>query len=151
MYDKNIVNRAVIHYLHFNRSLRKVARVYGCGYTTLGGWVRKNLGSSAPPPRKRKSPVSDAIRDAVAQCVADDPFTTLADIVRRIQTNFPTATEGTRAGGSCSYVRLHAHTTGPADATDQHHTDAGPHGYSALLITTPDTKYAITGQPRGPL
>ena len=85
MYDKQLVHRAVIHYLHFQRSLRKVAKIYGCGYTTLGGWVRKQADSSTRRSRRsRKSPVSDAIRDAVARCIEENQFTTLADIVNRI-------------------------------------------------------------------
>ena len=88
MYDKQTVYRAAIHYLHFKRSLRKVAKIYGCGYTTLGGWVRQQAGSSTHRSRRaRRSPISDAISDTVARCIEENPFTTLSDIVKRISVN----------------------------------------------------------------
>ena len=44
MFCKEVVNRAVVHYLHFTPSLRKVGAIYGASAASLSRWVRKHLG-----------------------------------------------------------------------------------------------------------
>jgi len=40
MYDQNKRHRAVIHYTYFLRSIRKVAKIYDVGKSTLSRWLR---------------------------------------------------------------------------------------------------------------
>ena len=79
MFAKNIVHKAVIHYVHFQRSLRKVSKLYGASPSTLCRWVRKEFNSI---PRPRKTPRSTSlVQDAVYNILQNDPFHTLNTIM----------------------------------------------------------------------
>lgn len=78
MFHRSVVDRAVIHYLHFQRSLRKVSKIYGTSAASLSRWVRKE----ATPQRatSKRSP-QVALREEVKRLVDENPFTTLGEIV----------------------------------------------------------------------
>jgi transposase len=87
MFQKDIVHRSVIHYLHFQRSLRKVARIYHTSASSLSRWVRKLASkqddvciTSQPSIKRRISSISLLIQ----QTILKNPFQTLEDIVRQL-------------------------------------------------------------------
>ena len=81
MFPQSIVHRAVIHYLHFTRSLRKVSAIYGTSPASLSRWVRK----SAAPVTTRKTRGPATLQAAVRDVVAGDAFQTLDDIVAALK------------------------------------------------------------------
>ena len=67
---------ALVHYLNFERSLRKVFSKYGCSPSTLCRWVKKK--------RSRKSIISQ-IENTVADYITENPFKRLIDIVHHLR------------------------------------------------------------------
>ena len=62
---------AVVHYLNFNRSLRKVAKIYNCCHTTLSRWIKRDHGDK---PRIRKISSIKRIDELVSEIITDNPF-----------------------------------------------------------------------------
>jgi len=76
---------ALVHYLNFERSLRKVSSKYGCSPSTLCRWVKKHhRGTSHPKKRSRKSIISQ-IENTVNDYVTQNPFNRLIDIVHHLR------------------------------------------------------------------
>ena len=76
---------ALVHYLHFDRSLRKVSSVYGCSPSTLCRWVKKHhSGTSHPKKMSRKSIISQ-IENVVDDYITQKPFNRLIDIVHHLR------------------------------------------------------------------
>ena len=78
MIDKQIRSMAVVHYVHFHRSLRKVAKLYKCCHTTLSRWVKHQYGAKN---RVEKIPSITRIDEVVTKLITEDPFKRLIDIV----------------------------------------------------------------------
>lgn len=96
MFCKRVVNMAVVHYLHFTRSLRKVSAIYGTSPASLSRWVRKHTENAAPAPRRRKTrDTATAVHRAVRDAVALDAFITLNDIVASLNKQKISASKST--------------------------------------------------------
>lgn len=72
---------AVIHYLHFSRSLRKVSSIYGASPASLSRWVRKHAEGITVSPKQRRPRQSFVVQSAINSIIARDAFQTLHDIV----------------------------------------------------------------------
>lgn len=82
MYSQTVFNKALVHYLHFHRSLRKVSSVYGCAPSTLCRWVKKHVAGHVPTPKKRsRKTILDQIESEIGRCIEENPFQRLEDIV----------------------------------------------------------------------
>ena len=83
MHSEKIKNRAVIHYTEFLQSLRKVAKRYNVGKSTLARWVKHKLGNM---PRSR---TRQALHATISGCISDvlkmAPFSTAEAIIRAIK------------------------------------------------------------------
>lgn len=82
MIDKQIRSMAVVHYVHFHRSLRKVAKLYKCCHTTLSRWVKHQYGGKN---RVEKIPSVTRIDEVVTKLITEDPFKRLIDIVHDLK------------------------------------------------------------------
>lgn len=81
MYPVNTFHRAVVHYVHFQRSLRKVAAIYGCSPSTLCRWVKKQYGNTCGSIPKRTQSTVKHLHSKVSDYVCNNPFSRLSDIV----------------------------------------------------------------------
>lgn len=76
--------KAIIHYKHFLRNLRTVARIHGVSKSSLQRWVRSETNSGMPLPKKQRAPRRGCVTEAVAACVrkhiAENPFLTAAQV-----------------------------------------------------------------------
>jgi transposase len=74
--------RAVVHYCHFLRSLRRVANLYGVSKSSLQRWVAAR---GDPPQRRRAAghpkPIDQAVRNCIEQVLTERPFTTSKELV----------------------------------------------------------------------
>jgi transposase len=107
-----VVNLAVVHYLHFTRSLRKVSAIYGTSPASLSRWVRKHASNAPQAATKRRKPrdAALAVHHAVRDAVASDAFTTLGDIVASLKKQKIFASKSTvhRHLKSCGFSRKRA-------------------------------------------
>ncbi len=80
MHPPTVRHRAIIHYTHFFPSLRKVARLYGVGKSTLARWVKQ----SGPLSRTRsRHTLHQTICDTVEKAIRAQPFQS-ADALRQV-------------------------------------------------------------------
>ena len=77
MYDTYFKAKAVVHYQHFLRSIRKVAKLYNIGKTTLCRWI-KEKDIPPKPPRIRKSIFREA-STKIAALFDENPFIRLRE------------------------------------------------------------------------
>jgi transposase/arginine repressor len=82
MIDKHTRTMAVVHYLNFHRSLRKVAKIYNCCHTTLSRWIKRDHGDK---PKIRKISSIKRIDELVSEIITDNPFNRLIDIVHDLK------------------------------------------------------------------
>lgn len=86
MYSEQVYNMALVHYLHFDRSLRKVSSVYGCSPSTLCRWVKKHTSINGVIQKQRTRKVRfEQIDSEIRKYVSENPFKTLVDITRHIR------------------------------------------------------------------
>ena len=71
--------KAVVHYLHFCRSLRKVANLYNVSKSSLHRWVAKKNPFSVRKVRARKALLADA-RETIQSTLNERPFATAKDV-----------------------------------------------------------------------
>ncbi len=100
MHPLQVKHRAVIHYTRFERSLRKVAKHYEVGKSTLSRWVKQNL--KDVPIRRNRRKLYEKIRDVVSREIAQKPFQTAETLCKLIRT-----TMGTDVSISTMYRTLH--------------------------------------------
>ena len=78
MHATQLKHRAIVHYEHFLRSLRKVSKIYGVGKSTLARWVKQATGGS-------RAKLHNSIEAVVQQTVSSRPFTTADGIIRSVR------------------------------------------------------------------
>ena len=82
MHNLDTRYKAVVHYLHFERSLRKVAAIHKVSKSSLQRWVKAS-------PKFRKQRSKKAVKQDIVKCVASalkaNPFTTAKALVHTIQ------------------------------------------------------------------
>ena len=83
MHSSLIKHRAVIHYCHFERSLRRVANIYGCAKSTLARWVKQTQPDFAR--RRKREGLAGRVAEQVATILAEQPFLTMNDLVDRLR------------------------------------------------------------------
>ncbi len=96
MYSAEVKHRAVIHYLNFLRSIRKVSRVYQCSKSSLSRWIKHTLDDKIPSRRNRKSTV-DTIIQSVSRILSAQPFCTMRQVVQKLKS------EGVRVSSSTAW------------------------------------------------
>ena len=89
MIDADIRHRAVVHYTHFSRSLRRVARLYNISKSSLQRWVNTAPGSHAIKKRRSRKRLRSDVEQLIRQKVSSNPFTTASDIAQTLQNAFP--------------------------------------------------------------
>lgn len=81
MHGADLRHRAVLHYQLHLASLRKVAKHYKVGKSTLARWVKRDLGKAERPrPRTRRS-LHERIATVISNAIHSQPFQT-ADMLR---------------------------------------------------------------------
>ena len=106
MHSKETKHKALIHYLHFTRSLRRVSRVYGVGKSTLGRWIKAE-GRLGDQPRGRKTPMHRQLSDKVGNILEQNRFFKGHDVVAELRRQGIKASEATvcRSRRSAGYSR----------------------------------------------
>lgn len=104
MHPKTVKERAIVHYLHFLPSLRRVSRVYGVGKSTLGRWIRSSAKVDKPASRV---PLHRKIAGIVGQITQHDPFCKGHQVVTQLRKQGIKASEATvsRARHVAGYSR----------------------------------------------
>lgn len=78
MIHRDVRYRAVVHYKYFDRSLRRVSKIYGVSKSSLQRWVH------ADPSVKRKMrprhTVFDSVKACIKDCVQSNPFITMSEL-----------------------------------------------------------------------
>ena len=86
MHDLITRTKAVVHYCHFVKSLRKVASVHQVGAASLSRWVKHGLGSKHSHVADQSRPaLPDSIAHLVQAIVTRNPFVRLNDIVNELK------------------------------------------------------------------
>lgn len=92
MLDMVLRHRAVIHYEHFNHSLREVAEIYNIGKSTLARWVQQPL---LAPPKARRPRAGHRqhpnLHRIIARAVSDDQYTAAHVIQSRVHSQLGSA------------------------------------------------------------
>jgi transposase len=88
--------RAIVHYTHFLRSLRKVSAIYKVSKSSLHRWISNN--PTGNKVRRRKKNVVDSTQQHVKELVENNPFITLDELSRSIE--------------SCCGIKRSKHTMG---------------------------------------
>ena len=82
MHDLMTRCKAIVHYKHFDKSLRKVAKIYGVSKSSLQRWVQKD-------PTIRKPRTNKVVKSEVETCIrralAANPFQTMTSLADAIQ------------------------------------------------------------------
>lgn len=87
MHPLDVKYKAIVHYSHFCRSLRTVARLYGVGKSTLQRWVRGKCSSSSETKANRPKHTRQFLLNAVRNALEENPFCTISTIVKHLKTN----------------------------------------------------------------
>ena len=85
MYSQKIFNMAIVHYLHFQRSLRKVSSIYGCSPSTLSRWVKKHAIGDVPRTKTPKKASLEKLESEISRFVAENPYKRLVDIMHHLR------------------------------------------------------------------
>lgn len=85
MYPCEIRQRAIIHYIHFLRSLRKVAKLYNISKSTIQRWVKKS--ELCKIRRRSKKRIHDDVRECIESCIFQNPFITWDQLAISIRKN----------------------------------------------------------------
>lgn len=69
--------KAVVHYTHFQRSLRYVSKLYGVSKSSLHRWIK-----NSPSYKKcvKKRCVKDDVRKCIENCLKGNPFLTMQEL-----------------------------------------------------------------------
>nr|WRJ70061.1 putative transposase [Oceanusvirus sp.] len=106
MYSAEVKHRAVIHYLNFFRSIRKVSKLYKCSKSSLSRWINQTLYHKIPSRRNRNSTV-DAIKQAVSCILSSQPFCTMREVVQKLKSDGVNVSSSTawRASKKANFTR----------------------------------------------
>ena len=77
--SREIKFKAIVHYEHFEKSLRKVADKYGVSKSILARWVSREKSQSCKPVI-RKPPTAAQVESFVGEFVSKQPFAHAKDI-----------------------------------------------------------------------
>ena len=81
MYPAVLKHRAIFFCTKLNATLRQAAKVFGPGKSTIARWLRP----LAPP--KPRIPAHETIRHAVEQCIQNNCFSTIDDILAAVNSS----------------------------------------------------------------
>jgi transposase len=81
MHPKECRYRAVVHYLHFLKSLRKVSKLYNISKSSLQRWVVQR---DHPIRIRKKSQIASSIRKCIMDLLASNPCRSLNEIACEI-------------------------------------------------------------------
>ena len=82
MYDLSVKYRAIVHYEKFNKSIRKVSKMYNIGKSTLHRWLNEK-GISKRKTRTKKQ-IGKDIQKCIDNAIHSNPFCTLKELVIKI-------------------------------------------------------------------
>lgn len=84
MHSNDVKYKAIVHYNHFCRSLRTVAKLYRIGKSTLQRWVNARRTTCARLKRSASTTRQDVL-NAVRTALTSNPFSTTATIVQYLK------------------------------------------------------------------
>ena len=97
MYGTTIQHRAAIHYLHFQRSLRRVAKLYGVGKSSVARWAYALDRRVVPRPKPNRVSVARRIAPKVAASLRQNPFLTIEALLSVLGVSSCSFVSGNRA------------------------------------------------------
>lgn len=85
MYDFTLKYKAIVHYKHFLKSIRKVSQLYQVSKTTLHRWLKEGQVTV------RKSRMKKQVRSDIASCIdkaiSKNPFCSLKELAHQISSS----------------------------------------------------------------
>ena len=114
MHNLSTRYKAVIHYTHFCKSLRKVSSIYGVSKSSLQRWLKATDALRLTRKRRQKKTVDDDVTACVKLALSNNPFITMAELAQtiaktcKIQMSPSTAS---RIGKSLGFTRKKAFRT----------------------------------------
>lgn len=84
MFPDEIRHRAVVHYKYFERSLRRVSRVYGVSKSTLQRWVSQAPRCQVRRRKRSTAALTREVQQVMEACISRNPFTTMEDLAREV-------------------------------------------------------------------
>ena len=94
MHTADVKYRAIVHYTHFCRSLRSVAKLYKVGKSTLARWVTASRRTDAAQMKhvrvactRRRHAARLAVMEDVKAVLQSNPFSNMAAVVQHIKTS----------------------------------------------------------------
>lgn len=82
MFDLATRYKAIVHYNHFLRSIRKVAAIYKVSKSCLHKWLKQESPSSTRTRRKRD--VKKQVYDCISSALTDNPFMTMQLLASKV-------------------------------------------------------------------
>lgn len=84
MHGSTLRHRAAIHYLHFDRSLRRVAKIYGVGKSSVARWARALEVPDTNGRKVRQSAVA-RLKPKIAEHLQQNPFLTVGALLKKVR------------------------------------------------------------------
>lgn len=106
MINRETRYKAVVHYRHFQRSLRQVSKIYGVSRSSLQRWVHKD--PEAKRCAKRKKAMPQLLKACIEQRIKANPFINMIELAKDIQTECNIRMSSSSAGRhrrSCGITR----------------------------------------------
>lgn len=89
MHDLSKRVKAILHYEHVCRSVRRVGQLYGIGKSTVARWVRSGIEGMkvqrVSPTRRRRARKIPAIQNIISERLDRDPFTRTREFVHIVR------------------------------------------------------------------
>ena len=101
MHSKEIQHRAAIHYLHFDRSLRRVANIYGVSKSSVCRWANTIESSTAKHTRRTKQTAVERVTPIIAEKLTENPFMTIDALMNALRES------GERIGKTTIHNAIH--------------------------------------------
>lgn len=150
MISKHIRYQAIVHYKHFGKSLRQVARIYNVSKSSVGRWVNGDGDCVKLMRRRRRRKPSGRDIEATVRATLDaNPFATATDIIRRIADTMNTVvSESTisRCRRSCGYRYKRAQRCQATEAVDDSHPFMACNPYDGA-ITLDESSFVSSDRP----
>lgn len=78
MYPAVLKHRAIFFCNKLNATVRQAAKVFGAGKSTIARWLH------SVTTRKQRTPIHESIRYVVEECIQNDCFSTIDDILAAV-------------------------------------------------------------------
>lgn len=151
MFPTEIKYKAIVHYTHFLRSLRKVSRLYGVSKSTLAIWLRSN-GNARTTSRAKK--ITAEMTKTITKTIDHNPVVTLTQLLRALESAHGVRASSStmwRALKSMNYTRKRVHKR-VVNQSSQNSFDFAKFGETYLhagrIVSIDESSFYLNDAPR---